>query len=104
MQAHRGFKIGIAWQGNSAHPSDRKRSVHVSHFSPIAAIPGVVLLSLQVGQGSEQLAKLTDPDSDTQRCPVTDIARRFDSSSFADAAAALAVLSDLVVMIGTSGD
>lgn len=29
-----GFKIGITWQGNPKHKSDRKRSVALQEFAP----------------------------------------------------------------------
>ena len=39
-----GFKIGIAWRGGPAHPNDRARSIPLSCFEPLAALPGVRLL------------------------------------------------------------
>ena len=50
------FKIGIAWQGNPTHRADKERSIPLSHFAPLAAIPGIRLYSLQVGLGRDQLA------------------------------------------------
>ncbi|HWZ62310.1 MAG TPA: tetratricopeptide repeat-containing glycosyltransferase family protein [Steroidobacteraceae bacterium] len=41
-----GFKVGIAWQG-SRHRIDVGRSVPLAMFAPLAAIPGVRLISLQ---------------------------------------------------------
>lgn len=51
-----GRKVGIAWQGNPAHIGDRWRSVPLTMFAPLAAVPGVTLVSLQKGPGAEQLA------------------------------------------------
>src|SRR5262249_47861016 len=51
-----GFKIGIAWQGNPKYPNDRQRSFPLAQLAPIARIPDVRLVSLQVGFGREQLA------------------------------------------------
>jgi tetratricopeptide (TPR) repeat protein len=52
----RGFRVGIAWQGNPEHLFDGQRSVPLARFAPLAAIRGVRLVSLQKGFGSEQLA------------------------------------------------
>jgi Flp pilus assembly protein TadD len=53
-----GLKIGICWQGNPAVRIDRERSVPLACFAPIAACPGVRLISLQKGHGLGQLADL----------------------------------------------
>ncbi len=57
------LKIGIAWQGNPAHPLDRIRSIPLKHFAGIAATRGVRLYSLQAGAGREQLTALADRSS-----------------------------------------
>ena len=49
------FKIGIAWQGNRGNTVDRSRSFPLAHFSHLADLPGVRLISLQKGDGTEQL-------------------------------------------------
>lgn len=51
-----GRTIGICWQGNPAVRIDPERSVPLARFAPLAAVPGVRLLSLQKGHGLEQLA------------------------------------------------
>jgi hypothetical protein len=51
----RDFKIGIAWQGNPHHKWDRHRSFPLVQFAPLAKLPGVRLISLQKGPGTEQL-------------------------------------------------
>jgi tetratricopeptide (TPR) repeat protein len=50
-----GFKVGINWQGNKQSPADRGRSFPLHLFQRIASIPGVRLISLQMGAGTEQL-------------------------------------------------
>ncbi len=52
-----GYRIGICWHGNKQGTVDR-RSVPLSCFAPLAALPGVRLVGLQKGQGLEQLATL----------------------------------------------
>ena len=85
-----GFKIGIAWQGSRQYAGDRWRSLPLAHFAPLARLPGVRLVSLQKGYGSEQLA--------TVDFPVVDLAGRLDEAAgpFMDTAAVIRNL-DLVV-------
>jgi tetratricopeptide (TPR) repeat protein len=54
-----GFRIGIAWQG-SFSLLDKGRSIPVTKYAPIARIPGVKLIALQMGKGLEQLESLPD--------------------------------------------
>ena len=52
-----GFKVGIAWAGSpTATHALRNRFMPLAAFAPLAAIPGVRLISLQKGAGSEQIA------------------------------------------------
>ncbi len=53
-----GFRIGIAWQGSAIFHGDRQRSIPLAAFAPLAAVPGVRLISLQKGDGSEQIRQL----------------------------------------------
>jgi hypothetical protein len=50
-----GFRIGVCWHGAAANPS---RSFPLTMLQDIARLPGVRLISLQKGAGSEQLASL----------------------------------------------
>jgi tetratricopeptide (TPR) repeat protein len=52
-----GRLIGVRWQGSTGR-ADAGRSFHARHFEAIAHIPGVRMLSLQKGAGSEQLLEL----------------------------------------------
>ncbi len=54
----RPFLVGIAWQGRPTHPVDHWRSFPLERLAPLAAVPGVRLVNLQVGDGVEQLAAL----------------------------------------------
>lgn len=51
------LNIGIAWQGSRKNKSDRERSLPLSAFAPLAETPGVRLVSLQIGEGAEQIAE-----------------------------------------------
>jgi tetratricopeptide (TPR) repeat protein len=54
----KGFRIGISWQGNPAGDVDIGRSLPLAALAPLAAIPGVRLISIQVQNGLEQLRNL----------------------------------------------
>jgi tetratricopeptide (TPR) repeat protein len=90
-----GFKIGIVWQGSRDYPSDRLRSIPLCHFAPLARLPGVRLISLQKGFGSEQIS--------TVDFPVLDLSDRLDhvAGPFMDAAAVIGSV-DLVVTPDTA--
>ena len=88
-----GIKVGIVWQGNPQQEDDRHRSVPLAQFESLAKVPGVKLVSLQVGPGREQLARVP--------FPVMDLGGRFDPCSLADLAAVLPNL-DLMVTVCTA--
>ena len=92
-----GFKIGICWKGNPFSGADEGRSMYVSEFAPLAAIPGVRLISLQKGAGTEQLIGLNG------RFAVEDLGPEFDAGpgAFLDTAAVMQSL-DLVVTVDTA--
>ena len=90
-----GFKIGIAWQGSRDFPLDRWRSIPLAQFAPLASLPGVRLVSLQKGFGSEQVAAVD--------FPVLDLSDRLDEMAgpFMDTAAVIRIV-DLVVTSDTA--
>jgi len=92
-----GFKVGIAWQAQPRGTTDVQRSMPLTAFAPLAAVPGVTLISLQNGPGSEQLRELGG------RFPVIDPATRPEGEpgSFMDTAAVMKIL-DLVVSVDSS--
>ena len=90
---HSPLKIGIAWQGNPNHMNDRRRSVPLAGFVPLARIDGVRLFSLQKGFGIEQLGRI---DSEFA---ITDLGSRLES--FMDTAAVMSNL-DLVITIDSA--
>ena len=98
-ESSRTLKIGIAWQGNRDNKVDRWRSFPLTHFAHLARLPGVRLISLQKGDGREQIAalegqfpvaELTHPDHGDE-----------DRRDFLDTAAVINEL-DLVVTPDTS--
>jgi tetratricopeptide (TPR) repeat protein len=92
-----GFKIGIAWQGNPTFRFDRRRSISLAQFAPLAQVEGVRLISLQHGAGTEQLAALEG------QFPVLDLTHRLDKTAgaFMDTAAIMMNL-DLVISSDTA--
>ena len=88
------YKIGIAWQGNPQNKIDRWRSFPLELLAPLADLPGVRLISLQKGPGTEQIRALGG------RFPVAELDSRIDGledqRDFLDTAAVMSLL-DLVV-------
>jgi tetratricopeptide (TPR) repeat protein len=93
-----GFKIGINWaSGHSNQAHFQRRDIPLASFAPLAALPGVQLISLQKGAAAEQIAQVpfsgaimtlnADPDS--------------DADFFLDTAAAMMGL-DLIITCDTS--
>jgi hypothetical protein len=90
-----GFKIGIVWQGARDYRFDHQRSIPLADFAPLARLPGVRLISLQKGFGSEQMSAID--------FPVLDLSGRLDevAGPFMDTAAVIRNL-DLVVTANTA--
>ncbi len=91
------LRVGIFWQGNPTYPGDRFRSAPLEAFLPLAAVPGVKLISFQKGHGVEQIAPLAD------RLPLLDFGDELDRDSgpFQDTAALMSLL-DLMVTINSA--
>jgi tetratricopeptide (TPR) repeat protein len=90
LAAYPGFRIGIAWKGSAANKTDHQRSIPLAGFAPLAAVPGVRLISLQKGPGSEQIKMVP--------FEVIDLGDQLDAASgpFMDTAAVMKNL-DLVI-------
>ena len=88
-----GFRVGVVWSGNVTSEVEQGRSIPLAAFAPLAAIPGVRLVSLQKGDGLEALA--------TAPFPLADLGAPYQAGDFADTAAILAEL-DLLVSCDTA--
>ena len=88
---HSPLLAGISWQGNPSNTRDRWRSVSLARFSPLAAIAGVKLVSLQVGPGSEQL----------RQTPNLAVDMGSELTDLADTAAVVKNL-DLIITVDTA--
>ncbi len=97
LQRAPGCKIGIAWSDNAAYGYDHYRSTRLANFAPLAAIPGVQLISLQRGAGHEQLAEAGG------QMNLLDLGAQLDvhRGAFMDTAAVMESL-DLVISVDTS--
>lgn len=50
----RSIKVGVVWQGDPSHGDDKRRSFRLEMLAPLADVPGVRIISLQKGRGSDQ--------------------------------------------------
>ena len=87
-------RVGLAWQGFSGRFEDKGRSIPLAEFAPLAAVPGVRLISLQKGEGEAQVAEAG--------FPVETLAGLDDGAdAFLDTAAVMMTL-DLIITSDTS--
>ena len=87
------LKVGLVWAGGRAQSYDARRSLKLDQFAPLAAIPGIQFVSLQLGEPAEE-AKAPPPG-----LVLADWAGEIND--FADTAALIANL-DLVITVDTS--
>jgi Glycosyltransferase family 9 (heptosyltransferase) len=86
-------RIGIVWAGRPTHNNDRRRSSRLADFAPLAALPGVSLISLQKGPSADQAGRYFG------RAPLINIGA--EVRDYDDTMALLECL-DLVVAVDTS--
>jgi hypothetical protein len=96
-QLMRPLRVGIVWQGNTAHKGDRFRSIPLAKFEPLARIPGIRLVSLQKGFGTEQIESCREAVPAAQWSDAADLT----AEALLDTAAAMKNL-DLVIAVDTS--
>ena len=87
------LRVGIAWQGNARAKADSGRSPPLAQFAPLAEIPGLCLISLQKGDGLDQLAGMGGK--------IAELGAEYQAGDFADTAAVMMGL-DLIVSSDTS--
>jgi len=92
-----GFHVGINWQGNSQFTFDKFRSVPLAEFAPLVQLPGARLISVQRGEGLDQLAELGTELSIVDLGPDVDTV----AGAFMDTAAILKNL-DLLITTDTA--
>ena len=85
------LRAGIAWAGNPAHPNDRRRSIPLAAFAPLAQTPHVEWYALQVG-----------PHASDPAPPGLDLTRFDDAITGMSDTAAIVAQLDLVITIDSS--
>ena len=92
-----GLRVGVCWQGSRDHSGDRQRSFPLAELAPLAQLPNVSLVSLQVGAGKEQIASCRG------KFPIVDFGERVDrdAGAFMDTAAIIKNV-DLVISCDTA--
>jgi hypothetical protein len=92
-----GLRVGICWQGNPSYAADAERSVAVSAFVPLTAIPGVTFYALHKGTGQAQLSAMGPASR------IVDLGAELDRDghAFVDTAAAMSNL-DLIISTDTA--
>jgi tetratricopeptide (TPR) repeat protein len=93
-----GLRIGINWHGRPGTQGFSRRNLPLRHFALLAAVPGVHLVSLQIGEGREQL-----PVAINGGLCIADLGDDFDTirGPFVDTAAVMLNL-DLIISSDTS--
>ena len=91
------IKIGVVWRGSAANSRDSRRSLSATSLAPLSAIPDVRLISLQKGNGSDEL------DALPIGMAIERLGDDFDTGpdAFVDTAAVMMCL-DLIISADTS--
>jgi tetratricopeptide (TPR) repeat protein len=87
------LKVGLVWAGKAGRPYDERRSLKLAQLAPLAALPGMRFISLQIGESTEKSNALP------AGLRLTDWTNEI--ADFADTAALIANL-DLVITVDTS--
>jgi tetratricopeptide (TPR) repeat protein len=99
MQGLPGLKVGLVWSGDPRPHShlqstmDRRRSLRLDSFAPLAAVPGLIFVSLQKGAPAAQAA--TPPNGMVLHDWTAEL------EDFAATAALMAAL-DLIITVDTA--
>lgn len=91
MRGDDGVRIGLAWAGRPTHPQDAQRSMDCAHLTPLAALEGLSLYSLQKDQTTATL--------ELAASLAGDFSRRLEN--FTETAAIVENL-DLVITVDTA--
>ncbi|WP_081061735.1 tetratricopeptide repeat protein [Burkholderia territorii] len=90
----RGFKVGVVWKGSRDHQHDAERSLPgLRSLVPLWSVPGVTFISLQKGQGEEEL--------ETWPAELPIVSAGASLNDLADTAALICHL-DLVISVDTA--
>lgn len=88
------LRVGLVWRGNAQFANDAERSIHaIEVLAPLGGLPGVRLVSLQLGHPADEAALMRGP------LQLARPAGRIED--FSDTAAIVASL-DLVISVDTA--
>jgi thioredoxin-like negative regulator of GroEL len=87
------FRVGVVWAGSPVHENAQHRDMPLTALLPLAEIPGVEVVSLQVGAGLSQM------DAEGAHALVRDMSGKI--ADLADTAQLIAGL-DLVISVDTA--
>ncbi|MEO6436390.1 MAG: tetratricopeptide repeat protein [Tepidisphaeraceae bacterium] len=87
------LRVGLAWAGRATHKEDKRRSIRLADFAPLAEAEGVVFYSLQKWDADQQASR---PPADMR---LIDTGPKL--ADFSDAAA-LMVNLDLIISVDTA--
>jgi hypothetical protein len=94
IQKHKDLlRVGIVWAGKPSHKNDKNRSAGLKAFTPIFDVPGIEVISLQMG---EARVEMQDTGIGTLMRDVTG-----NVKDFADTASLLRHV-DLIITVDTS--
>lgn len=88
-----GRKVGLVWAGRSTHANDWRRSIRFADLAPLAEVPGVRFIGLQLGE------RAADAGATGGGLDVTAVGHEL--ADFGDTAALLSAL-DLLVSIDSA--
>lgn len=92
------LRVGIVWAGNPKHSGDSLRSTTLRSLEPLMQIPGLTLISLQVGPAAAQLHEFCPKPRKGSVPPILDAGPNLND--FGDTAALVASL-DLLISVDT---
>jgi tetratricopeptide (TPR) repeat protein len=94
LAPHRGRKIGLVWSGNPKFGRARAKACPAGLMAKLAAVPGCVFVSLQMGDAAAELARFRDTGA-------TVLDYTAELADFSDTAALVGAL-DLVISVDTA--
>ena len=105
LGAPSGRRVGIAWQGSTGYQHDGRRSIPLLNFEPLARRKDIRLVSLQQGDGAEQINEMPWRDRILDMTAEMDITHAFTDTLAVMSSLDLVVTSDTAIahLAGAAG-